>query len=328
MPYPLAQLLPNPQLEWWFAMMEGESYLSRRIILKKMRDAGKIYLPRFLYRFQSLRRVPDRQANQAVFQAESMRRLRVPLVDSLLALRSPEEFNDPFDMRARIVVGGTHEQKVARYRSLFEQHNTQGAAGEREAFVERMLAGPNEELLARVATSLDNNRRAYGVVCFSAGEDPARDVLMWSHYGASHTGVCLQYDPARDVRVLSHAVSVDYSAEYPVIDWIVGFQDSIRNSLLRKHPRWRSEDEHRIVFPNEAGKYLPFRAEALTAVILGCRADEDVLTTVRELLAERAGRGLPRVRMYQAQQNPDRYELDIRPAPVPSIIANTVTNVD
>lgn len=317
-------------MENWFAAMEALTPVKRRKVLTGMRIAKKLRLPRLIYRFQSLRRTVDRKPHEPIFMADSIERLRVPLVHSLLALRSPTEFNDPFDMCARLEIGGTQQQKRTRYEGMFTQGNPAGTPVQREAFVVELLNTPDAHLLSRIQTSHRNVVKAFGVACFVGGgkaestewpqgtegsparQYPARDVLMWSHYAAEHSGVCLQFDPAFDVRVLTHAVRVDYCDDYPVIDWIVDFHGGIGRAILRKHSRWKYEREHRISIPDAAGKYLRFRPEALRGIILGCRADTDVKTAVAQLLAERTAAQLPPVNLYRAVQNESRYALDIR----------------
>ena len=211
MPYETVSLLKHDAfMESWFTEMEAFPPLRRRIAPKRMRFAKKLSLPRFIYRFQSLRRAVNRKAHEPAFMSDSIERLRLPIVHSLLALRSPTEFNDPFDMCARFEIGGSDQDKCVRYRAMFEQHNVHGKLSEREAFVSEMLKRSKAELLPRIEKSHANVVRKFGVTCFVGGDDPGRDILMWSHYGSEHSGVCLQFDPAYDVRVFTHAVRVEY----------------------------------------------------------------------------------------------------------------------
>jgi hypothetical protein len=138
---------------------------------------------------------------------------------------------------------------------------------------------------------------------------------MWSHYGRDHTGICLQFEWARDVHCLSRAISIEYDDEYPVVNWIKNFRDSIGPALMRKHTRWKYENEYRISIDSEAGKYLDLRPEALTGIIIGCRTDWVVRAAVDSLLAERAVRGHPGVRLYYAHMSTTSYELEIRKTP-------------
>lgn len=337
MPYEIANLIkPDPVLANWIAAMEAVTPVMRRKVMTRMRIAKKLQLPRLIYRFQSLRRTVNRKPDKPVFMLDSLERLRVPIVYSLLALRSPTEFNDPFDMSARLKIGGTEQQKRTRYEGMFDQVFPKGALADREAFVAERLNTPDVNLLPRIQQSHRDAIKDFGVTCFvgadkadpakstqdtaqqdttqkdtPAREYPARDVLMWSHYAAEHSGVCLQFDPALDVRVFTHAVTVDYCDHYPVIDWIVDFREGIGRAILRKHSRWKYENEHRISIPDAAGKYLRFRPEALRGIILGCRADADVEAALLQLLAERTAAHLPRIKLYRAIQNDSRYALDI-----------------
>jgi hypothetical protein len=231
------------------------------------------------------------------------------LVDSVLPLSSPAWFNDPFDMHARIVVDGTHEERRRRYTEIAEAQTPPLGWKRREEAIQTLMSRSEGELRQRAQESYSNAAKEFGVCCFVG--DRARDVLMWSHYADNHKGVCLQFDYARDVPVFARAVSIDYIDDYPTINWIHNFQRSIGKAILRKHTRWAYENEFRISEPWQAGKYIGFRPEALTGLIFGCRADGDVEKVVDGLLKQRAAAGLPDVRLFRAKQNDKKYELDI-----------------
>jgi hypothetical protein len=81
-----------------------------------------------------------------------------------------------------------------------------------------------------------------------------------------------------------------------VVNWITAFE--VDKTLLRKSSGWGYERER-----------YPFKPEALTAVILGCRADEDPIFKVIE---KRASKGLPQPRLYRAIQHERKYRLIIK----------------
>lgn len=305
-------LPPNPNIGQWLDDMDGLTYLQRRTVLRKMHAKKTLTMPRFLYRFHSLRRTPDRKPNDPIFVPDTTERLEIPIVHSLLKLSSPADFNDPFDMGAMFDLSGTPIEKRYRLRTMFERQNPSGTLKEREDFVEKMIAIPENELRSRLELSYNNARKAFGVICFAGGDDPARNVLMWSHYAAEHSGVCLQFDPAQDLRTFHLALSVKYCESYPVLDWFKNFPRSVGDSLLRKHPRWDYEWEHRISIPDEAGKHLRFAPAALRGVILGCRADAAVEAAIRDLLGKREGVHLPKIALYRAGPHRSRYDLVIR----------------
>jgi Protein of unknown function (DUF2971) len=80
---------------------------------------------------------------------------------------------------------------------------------------------------------------------FCAG-DP-RSVLMWSHYGGEHYGVCLQFEVSRDPMTLMRAVSVDYVDHFKRINWVGGdYHRAVGETFTSKHIQWSDEVEHRI----------------------------------------------------------------------------------
>jgi hypothetical protein len=147
-------------------------------------------------------------------------------------------------------------------------------------------------------------------VC-SFGGDP-RNILMWSHYAFYHRGVCLAFEIARDPKRFCHARSVEYSSEYPVVNWFTEFkQNSALKTVMRKYIGWTYEDERRIVFVEKANQPLEFRPEALRFIIMGCSIKNEVVIELRALLIERARAGLPKIYLYRCIKHESAYELRI-----------------
>jgi hypothetical protein len=95
-----------------------------------------------------------------------------------------------------------------------------------------------------------------------------------------------------------------------VINWIG--PDAVVDMLFRKHPDWRYERESRLLLMGQAGQYLHLRPEAVRGIVFGCRATDAERAIVSEVLAMRASRGYPAVRIYDAIQHPSKYRLVIR----------------
>ena len=306
--YPLATLRQVEDVDPVLIGGMDLPYFWRRIALRRRRARS----PRFLYKFKALRRPGTRQKGESPFTAESIEHLRVIVVRSLLRLSSPDEFNDPFEMSAHWVIEGTTKERELRYTALIKEQMPHANFKERERAVRKLMETPAAELLPVVRGSYARQRETFGICCF-AGRDPA-NVLMWSHYADEHRGLCLQFELAQDLLVMMRAITVDYVDEYPALNWIHpgDVHDGIGATFTRKHTRWKYEGEHRILAEGQARTFLRFDPRALTAIIFGCRADDDVKNCVTALLEERAGRGSPPVKLYCARQNPRRYELDIR----------------
>ena len=85
---------------------------------------------------------------------------------------------------------------------------------------------------------------------------------MWSHYGSEHSGVCLQFDPAYDVRVFTHAVTVRRAPEGMVKVLPRGAQTA---GAVRKHLNYigrkgelelETDDGERLQQGRDAGERL------------------------------------------------------------------------
>lgn len=256
-------------------------------------------LERFLYRFRELN----------PHDPVSVSRVHQIVVGSQLWLSSPEDFNDPFDMSAEIVAEGTLKEKQERFSEMIKSHGRGLSLKERKKLLPAFVSKSNEELAVIGQRSLDQNVRGAGVCSF--GSD-ARSIPMWAHYSASHKGICLQFEVARDHLTFTQAVPVEYNQQYPKVNWLREYHKSLQAVMLRKHPDWSYEKEHRIVIPGGARRNHPFRPEALTGIILGCRADEFVVDKLKEMLVERTGKGFHIPNVYQAELHPRQYQLVIK----------------
>ena len=136
-------------------------------------------------------------------------------------------------------------------------------------------------------------------VCSFAG-DP-RNILMWSHYASNHEGLCLVFEIAKDPKTFLDALAVEYSIDYPIVNWVTGF-DKDKETLhivLRKHKGWEYEKERRIVKFKKANTHIKFLPRALRAIIMGCCVKESTLENLKILLAERTAAHLPPITIYR-----------------------------
>jgi len=273
------------------------NYWNRRLFLAK-RIAPKKY-PHFQYKYKAL----------GVDQADRRtKHLRDILVESRLWLSSPRDFNDPFDMTARVIFEGTTQRLRKRFKKLIAEKSGKQRK-ERRALLDQFMRRPRHEWLQAIERVHAENHAQTGVVSFAG--DP-RSVLMWSHYGEHHSGVCLQFTIAKDPTTFVEAVPVHYVRDYPAFNWAEDTASQVGASLMHKFEEWRYEHEWRIVWPSGAHTYLPFDAAALTGLIFGCRAPDSAIALVKDMLYERKARGLPTVRTYRAAEHGRKYALVIR----------------
>ncbi len=287
----------SPESRRFKAYVEQIGHLGYRERREFLWNHVRPRLSRFLYKFRAL------EASNEV----SVDRMRDILVRSQLWLSSPIDFNDPFDMCAKFVAEGTIKEKRLRLRELLKLIGVRWA--ERERQLPQLVAKPNPELAATAQAVHRREVESTGV--YSFGGDP-RSILMWSHYARNHEGLCLQFEVAKDPTVFMLALRVQYSDEYPVVNWLTGSREDLEPVILRKYTGWSYERERRIVVPNAARQFLRFRPEALRGIIIGCRAGDATRVKLSELMAERCSGGIPRPQLYRAVQHESNYKLVIK----------------
>jgi hypothetical protein len=223
----IATLRPHPLDSYFAQMMATPYFIRRRIIRFKIKERSR----RFHYKFRALA-YADSEDKSKGFTARSIDRLRDLIVRSRFYLSRPVEFNDPFDMAARMVAIGTPAQRQVRVERWLTNNGVFDPQRRADAMQDLMSRSP-EALGAMLDPALRNVRRTTGVVCFAGNP---RGTLLWSHYAAEHTGVCLQLETARDFPILSRAVRVDYEPEYPTVNWLVDYEAGISKMLLGMKP--------------------------------------------------------------------------------------------
>jgi hypothetical protein len=96
-----------------------------------------------------------------------------------------------------------------------------------------------------VSMLVDQFKGKIGLLCFSRNWD---NLLLWSHYGASHTGICLGFDISNGDPGANFDIDVLYQ---PSLLQIHGPEDvnfDLANRLLRtKHESWSYEQEARML---------------------------------------------------------------------------------
>lgn len=254
--------------------------------------------PRYIYKYRDLTRESD----------QSIERLKNILVGSFLWLSSPRDFNDPFDMSANIIMSGTTQERVTKFKHLIKNYSKGISLRAREQKLRELMSQPEHEVIRNVRLAYENNIQSTGVCSFS--EDP-RNILMWSHYARNHQGIALQFEIAKDPNTFLKAVSVEYNDEYPTVNWLNETSQEVSKILLRKHAGWAYERERRIIYPGGANTLLPFLAESLTGIVLGCRMQEETKELIHELVRVRTELGYPETIIYLAHKHPHRFELQI-----------------
>lgn len=223
------------------------------------------------------------------------------LIDSLkhhyFFYNNPSNFNDPFDCSTRLVLFTDnyeeyHAELVARKspiaktinRKIFQQH--------REEYID----------------ALEKSMGQLGVVCFSR---KPLNILMWSHYGHNHTGLCLEFKYKDDENIHS-ALDVHYTNKFIATNIDKQPLVAIGNMTYTKAKDWEYEEELRIQkvgLSTPESRKIPFDKRALTKIIFGVKCSKESVDLIKNVVNESK---YPNVKFYKVLYVEDKFALEMK----------------
>jgi hypothetical protein len=238
--------------------------------------------------------------------------VRSSLMRKRLWLSLPASFNDPFDCAPIIdVTWDPRAQKETATRIANERSQGLPRPQRRQELrnvksnVGHLKALKRHEVQAIASEMMDDIRNNLGVLSLST--DPV-NVLMWSHYAHSHTGVQLTFRTDQD-DLISEAQPVQYTVNRPVVDVTGERAAAMRKTLLHKANYWQYEQEWRVVRTGQSG-YNSFDPTSLEAITFGAKTSDEDKRAIRR--AAEIGNLTPRYQ--QVAFNERLFELNIVPA--------------
>ncbi|MCQ4160841.1 DUF2971 domain-containing protein [Roseomonas sp. GC11] len=231
----------------------------------------------------------------------------------------PADFNDPFDCAPSFSMAASpavfHKYMMRLFREKAAPPNRKALLAQLAEIRRDPLRQQNSPaFIAQMREQTWRTVNEAGVLSLSTKAD---DVLMWSHYGASHTGVCLRFSGAEWAFPFRAAQPVLYSAARPVLNPILDDGDAIMTkSILTKADVWQYEAEWRVmshpgspVRPGGGNGLITFHPDALDGLIFGARTpDEDIAEVTGWLEGRRK-----RVELLRARVDPDHFRIHIDP---------------
>jgi hypothetical protein len=175
-----------------------------------------------------------------------------------------------------------------------------------------LLRQARAAMAAQIPTLNEALRRSFseklppklGVLCLSRS---ANQALMWAHYADSHKGILIEFDDTHstfnrrrsDQDEFGFLRPVSYANIRPELNMQAVESDEIFEVFaLTKADQWRYEEEVRLIWPLDAAdrtistpagavSLLSCPASAVRSVTLGCKASDNTLATVRDLVRSR-----------------------------------------
>jgi hypothetical protein len=253
--------------------------------------------------------------------------IRQAIVERRLKFSNPENFNDPWDCRpnyAPLELYNKDQIREARARvkdTFLRNHNVFG--GKKNARNQIVTNEYLDRTIRSMTSGMENfifsERR---ILCLSEEKD---NILLWSHYADDHSGVCLEF--STNSRTFAAAFPVAYHQDWPEI-YIGRDPKELRSTVFfQKADRWAYEREHRIIAVEEqfltpeerthvaSGGVIPskdgivvYSENALSSVTVGCRANEDVVSDVLEMIRDS---GKP-IKLRKAVRSSRSYALEFQ----------------
>lgn len=243
---------------------------------------------------------------------------RVSTLDNAMLRYTPlGGFNDPFEGRPEITDLNTHEEKLEIISTVFpeEARKIYDQIPEKDKknlnfqdfllLTEKLMEANGIDIIKEIEKSIPAMKDMFhktfdkylGTLCLSEVPD---SILMWSHYGSSHTGFAIGFNSHHphfherrssddELRHLRRVLYRDArpSARLSEMDWT--------DLVLTKSSHWSYEREWRImrdladanlVIPSEPFPIhlFEFPRDAVTSVILGARATDDTEKSIKSIL--------------------------------------------
>ncbi|MEZ4810316.1 MAG: DUF2971 domain-containing protein [Allomuricauda sp.] len=136
------------------------------------------------------------------------------------------------------------------------------------------------------------------VVCLT---DNPKNILMWSHYGNFHKGMCLGFENR------THTIPINYSDDFPIIDFTDKDEQQkileFAKIMTTKSSQWSYERERRMIFIPEIDNKVEYPGE-LKFVNFGIKTSVEDIEKVKKAINDET------VVYLKSTYNPKEYKLD------------------
>jgi hypothetical protein len=274
---------------------------------------------------------PPEYVPSVLFRFLSFQRAKEILTSSSIYLCAPSAFNDPFDCRLRPSFEGSRDEFRSVGALLAKQMHPGISRTKRKQMVRGARSKLNWEFFESIYSAWEQEMlNNSGMVCLTERSD---DILMWSHYGDNHAGVCLGFTYTIGEGLIGRAVPIRYLDAFPDFSFVKTLSGTHARSpaeqtealvrfgtvvFLTKASHWAYEKEWRVIdFPVDGQPRFgarAFPAELLVSVILGCRMNQNQR---REMMVLSQARS-PRPTVYEAVEKHRKFALEIRPIKHPA----------
>jgi hypothetical protein len=199
------------------------------------------------------------------------------LTNSTLMFRNPYifNFNDPYDCYQGLV---SFDKVPKNYREFLLSRFGNKLQSQTK-LVMRILNSITDDQLSELFKNhiLKQEFLYTGISCFSEKFD---NLLMWSHYSKSHSGICIGlnltnlYANLLENHITPGLLKVNYTDKLEKLEYFIDAENSLINCFRIKSLLWAYEEEIRIVlfkltFDQNNNFFTIFRNDIITDIFLG-----------------------------------------------------------
>lgn len=211
--------------------------------------------------------------------------VREVIVESRLYFASREEFNDPTDSTANVLLSGDEVAQAAILRQIARKKTA--IFDPRREFLARNVdtVRPNSQAdVDRIAQGWRRSVDRLGMVSLSGKPNSP---LLWSHYADKHRGICLKFKTdVPEAPFFSDARRIRYRLNLPDFDIdSVDREEQIASLLLTKGSAWRYEAEWRLINTKRRG-HCDIHLSSLVGVIFGWKMSAQPRQTILRWVQE------------------------------------------
>ncbi len=226
---------------------------------------------------------------------------------------SAKEFNDPFDCAIPI----RYDKADLNFYEWACRHLYNMSHDKASIIAETMIN------VAKVGENsgpiLDQlQEKVYDELAISSLSAINNDLLMWSHYGVKHQGICVGFNSQRLVDYIKRLrendstrlslAEVGYPDEYPQLIPTPNNHDSLFVSRFHiKAPQWSYEKEWRLILIRDNNTRLILDSGIIDHVILGLNINDENEKEIKQILRENSYR----VNLYKAKRVPNKFGIDV-----------------
>jgi len=230
---------------------------------------------------------------------------------------SPDDFNDPFDCKATFNLNASDKELL--------MYMLRANISRKNAI--QMIQKIGTKNIQNIAIDKILNTKENNLKVFCLTEN-YKNLLMWSHYGQQHFGVCVgintyPYEGKYNIRIQGEQI-VPINEQYPInflpVLKVMYPNDRPKSISITEIPNtkfdqfifnksidWKYEDEYRIVISTQYLKKNPIKIKRseIKEIIFGLRTPETLINEVMEITKD-----IKNIKYYKIYNLEDSYLLE------------------